>query len=51
MKQISKRQVLLLHDRLIAQSGDSSGIRDEGLLESALVAPYQEFAAYLNIQL
>lgn len=48
MKKISKRQVLLLHAQLIAQSGGSSGIRDEGLLESALEAPFQEFAGISN---
>lgn len=43
MRKISKAQVLLVHERLLNQSGGSTGIRDEGLLESALAAPYQEF--------
>lgn len=43
MKKLSFRQILLLHQQLIAASGGSDGIRDEGLLESALVAPFQEF--------
>ena len=48
MRKISKAQVLLVHERLINQSGGSTGIRDEGLLESALAAPYQEFAGISN---
>ena len=35
MKILSKQQVLKLHEMLIAQSGGSPEIRDEGLLESA----------------
>ena len=48
MRKISKAQVLLVHERLLKQSGGSTGIRDEGLLESALAAPYQEFAGISN---
>ena len=44
MKILNKRQVLLLHSALIAQSGGLDGIRDEGLLDSALNAPFQTFA-------
>ena len=44
MKTLSKRQILLLHKQLIAATGGSSGLRDEGLLESALAAPFQSFA-------
>jgi death on curing protein len=33
-----KLDVLAVHARLIAETGGSTGIRDEGLLESALVA-------------
>ena len=43
MKRLSKQQVVKLHEMLIAQSGGSSEIRDEGLLESALNAPFQSF--------
>jgi len=43
MKTLSKQQVLKLHEMLIAQSGGSPEIRDEGLLESALNAPFQSF--------
>ncbi len=44
MKILSKRQILLLHSALIAQTGGSDGIRDEGLLDSAVNAPFQTFA-------
>lgn len=44
MKILNKRQVLLLHSALIAQSGGLDGIRDEGLLDSALNTPFQTFA-------
>ncbi|MGN0647093.1 MAG: type II toxin-antitoxin system death-on-curing family toxin [Oscillospiraceae bacterium] len=43
MKIVSKQQVLSLHKMLIQQSGGSPAIRDEGLLESALSAPFQSF--------
>ncbi len=48
MKQISKRQILLIHDRLISESGGANGVRDESLLESALAVPYQEFGGMSN---
>lgn len=38
MKFPDKLDVLAVHARLISETGGSSGIRDEGLLESALVA-------------
>lgn len=41
MKTLSKRQVLLLHSSLIEAFGGSDGVRDEGLLESALATPFQ----------
>ena len=44
MKILTKRQVLLLHSALIQQSGGSDGIRDDGLLDSAVHAPFQTFA-------
>lgn len=44
MKILNKRQVLLLHSALIAQSGGVDGTRDEGLLDSALNVPFQTFA-------
>lgn len=44
---IEKRVVLAYHDMQLAEHGGSSGVRDEGLLESALARP-QNFAAYAN---
>ncbi|MBQ8513955.1 MAG: type II toxin-antitoxin system death-on-curing family toxin [Ruminococcus sp.] len=43
MKVLSKAQVLKLHEILIAETGGSSEIRDEGLLDSALNAAFQSF--------
>ena len=43
MKRLSKRQILLLHEQLLSQTGGLPGLRDEGLLESALSAPFQSF--------
>lgn len=40
---LSKRQVILLHKDLIDQTGGIEGLRDEGLLDSALSAPFQSF--------
>lgn len=53
MRRLSKRQVLLLHEQLLSQSGGLQGVRDEGLLESALDAPFQAFGdtdAYPSLQ-
>lgn len=41
---LQKSTVLALHDRQIAEHGGSSGLRDEGLLESALARPQQLYA-------
>lgn len=43
MIRLSKSQILLLHNQLISETGGSSGLRDEGLLDSALNAPFQTF--------
>ncbi|MCG8592722.1 MAG: type II toxin-antitoxin system death-on-curing family toxin [Proteobacteria bacterium] len=40
---LSLREVLLLHERIAAQSGGGIGVRDLGLLESALAQPRQSF--------
>lgn len=50
---LSKEQVIALHSQLIAETGGSQGLRDEGMLESALNAPFQVFdgaEAYPSIQ-
>lgn len=41
---LSKEQIVTLHDALIAETVGDTGLRDEGLLESALNAPFQSFA-------
>ena len=53
MKVLSKHQILLLHQQLINETGGSPGLRDEGLLDSALNAPFQSFGGietYPSIQ-
>ena len=40
---LSKEQVVSLHAQLIAETGGVGGLRDEGLLDSALNAPFQSF--------
>lgn len=44
MIRISKEQILKLHSCLIKATGGSEGLRDEGLLDSALAAPFQLFS-------
>ena len=46
MKILTKRQIMLLHAQLIKETGGSPGLRDDGLLESALASPFQEFASF-----
>ncbi len=46
MKILNKRQILLLHEQLIRETGGTAGLRDEGMLESALSAPFQEFQSF-----
>lgn len=40
---LSKQQILLLHSQLILETGGSDGLRDVGLLESAINSPFQQF--------
>lgn len=40
---LSKTVVLAVHARLLAEHGGAAGIRDEGLLESALAGPRNRF--------
>lgn len=46
-KFIKKKDVLRLHDRQIEKFGGTSGVRDEGLLESALAQPQASFGGNL----
>jgi death-on-curing protein len=41
---IDERDALALHDRLLALHGGAAGLRDAGLLKSALARPQQHFA-------
>ena len=41
---IEERDALALHDRLLALFGGAAGLRDSGLLKSALARPQQIFA-------
>jgi death-on-curing protein len=41
---IEERDVLAIHDRLIAIHGGATGLRDRGLLQSALARPRQHHA-------
>lgn len=43
MRRLSKRQILLMHEQILSQTGGLPGVRDEGLLESVLSAPFQSF--------
>lgn len=50
---LSKEQVLMMHRQLISVTGGSDGIRDEGMLDSALLNPFQSFGGeelYPSIQ-
>ena len=38
---LSKKQIIMLHSQLISETGGTDGIRDEGLLDSAISAPFQ----------
>ena len=41
---VSRRALELLHDESLAEHGGRPGLRDEGLLESALARPHQLLA-------
>ena len=50
---LSKEQILLLHTQLLEETGGSDGVRDDGLLDSALNAPFHSFGntdVYPSIQ-
>ena len=53
MIRLTKKQVLMLHTQLIEATGGCDGIRDDGLLDSALESPFQSFGGeelYPSIQ-
>ena len=43
MKKLTKAQVLMLHEELIRETGGTDGLLDDGLLDSALSAPFHSF--------
>ena len=43
MIRLSKAQILFLHSELLRETGGTAGLRDEGLLESAIASPFQGF--------
>lgn len=43
---LSKDHILLMHQQLIERYGGTHGVRDEGLLDSALNAPFHSFGEY-----
>ncbi len=53
MKLLNQNQILRLHDALIAEFGGIDGVRDQGMLDSALNAPFATFGGnylYPSIQ-
>ena len=50
---LQKSHIVMLHAQLIEATGGSHGIRDEGMLESALATPFQSYEgiqAYPSLQ-
>lgn len=43
MKKLTKAQIIQLHEALLEETGGLSGLRDDGLLESAMNAPFVSF--------
>ena len=43
MKRLTEIQVIQMHNLLIEKTGGSAGIKDSGLLDSALNLPFQSF--------
>ena len=43
MKMLTTEQVKALHEQLFSETAGSDGIRDNGLLEAAALAPFQSF--------
>jgi len=53
MRMLSKQQIISLHEHMIQETGGAYGLRDEGMLDSALAVPFQEVfgtIAYPSIQ-
>jgi death-on-curing protein len=48
---LDERDAMILHDRLLALHGGAPGVRDDGLLKSALGRPQQHFAYAQSIDI
>lgn len=46
MKTINLDQLLIFHEKIIKETGGSSGVRDNSLLESALNKPFTTFEGH-----
>ncbi|MBQ7732661.1 MAG: type II toxin-antitoxin system death-on-curing family toxin [Synergistaceae bacterium] len=46
MRRISYEEIIYMHSEIVRETGGSDGVRDEGLLDSALNAPFQSFGGY-----
>ena len=46
MKVLTKTQIIMLHNNLITEYGGTEGLRDEGLLDSAITAPFHVFGSH-----
>lgn len=46
MYKLPVEEVIYIHSEAVRRSGGSDGIRDMGLLESAVNAPFQSFGGY-----
>lgn len=46
MIRLTEEQVMILHSELVKVTGGTDVIRDEGLFESAVNAPFQSFGGY-----
>ena len=44
MKKLTKEQIKMLHSALVERFGGQDGLRDEGMLDSALNTPFQAFS-------
>jgi len=48
MKKLTKQQIIILHEILVKYTGGTAGLKDIGLLESALEAPFITFDGISN---
>lgn len=46
MRRLSVEEIIYMHSEVLKATGGSEGIRDNGLLESAVNAPFQSFGGY-----